>query len=203
MNDGGLVEIGEVGHVVGEIELWWVDLVDLLAADCALGRVAVAADDKGGTPVLDHPALDKGMLVVREPDPALARELGNVTSGIGAGRVGVGVVYDLVIVVVAAAAADAADGDAAAAATRGCAVANELWRGCAGRGVAGMFAHDNVARHGGCGSLQQHPSRRGSSRLLGRGRAAQGRPTEPVRREGGRNRADGGARRKKRRCCRW
>jgi len=122
----GLVEVGEVCHVVGEIELWRVDLVDCVAADCAVDGVVVAADEQRRPSVLDNPSLDKGVVLVVEPDPAPAGEFGHVA----------GIIRAATALAVAGAVAGVVD--------------YELWGECAGGRPADMEPRGNGAGHGCC-----------------------------------------------------
>ena len=128
VDDRGLVEVGEVCHVVGEIELWRVDLINGVAADGAVDGVAVAADQERRPSVLDDPSLDEGVLLVAEPDPSATGELGNVAGIIRAG-------------------------DAVAVAGAGAGVVGyELWGERAGGEPADMVSRGNGAGHGCCTS---------------------------------------------------
>jgi hypothetical protein len=75
VDDRGLVQMRELGHVVGLVELGRIDLVDGVAVDLLLGAIVALHQYASPGQVLEHPAADEGGRRIPQPDIALAREV--------------------------------------------------------------------------------------------------------------------------------
>jgi hypothetical protein len=75
VDDRGFVQMRELSHVVGLVELGRIDLVDGVAVDLLLGAVVALHQYASPRQVLEHPAAHEGGRRIPQPDIALAREV--------------------------------------------------------------------------------------------------------------------------------
>ncbi|KAF2646480.1 hypothetical protein P280DRAFT_12060 [Massarina eburnea CBS 473.64] len=75
VDDRRLVQMRELGHVVGLVELGRIDLVDRVGLDLVLLAIVALDQQQAVGPRLDDPATHEGRLRVPQPDIALAREV--------------------------------------------------------------------------------------------------------------------------------
>ncbi len=68
----GFVEVCKVCHILGHIEFWRVDFVDVLAVYSPIGALIVAANLQRGAIVFGDPTLDEGEPVIFEPYPTFS-----------------------------------------------------------------------------------------------------------------------------------
>ena len=75
VDDGGLVQVRQLGHVAGLVELGWVDFVDGVGVDLLLRAILALHQQPPARALLDDPAPHEGALGVVQPDIALAGEV--------------------------------------------------------------------------------------------------------------------------------
>jgi hypothetical protein len=75
VDDRGLVQMRELCHVVGLVELGWIDLVYRVGIHLLLGSIVALDQQPPLGQVLDDPAADKGRRGVPQPDIALPGEV--------------------------------------------------------------------------------------------------------------------------------
>lgn len=75
VNNGGLVEMRELCHVVGLVEFGWIDLVDSLGVDLLLGAIVALYQKPAGWEFFYYPTSDEGSGRVPKPDITLPREV--------------------------------------------------------------------------------------------------------------------------------
>ncbi|KAF2656411.1 hypothetical protein K491DRAFT_377940 [Lophiostoma macrostomum CBS 122681] len=75
VDDRRLVQVGELSHVVGFVELGRIDLVDRFAVHLVLRAIIALHKELAPVQFFDNPATHKSRLGISEPDIALAREV--------------------------------------------------------------------------------------------------------------------------------
>jgi hypothetical protein len=78
---GGLIQISEVSHILGHVEFWRVDFVDILATYCPIDAFVIASHLQCIAVVFRNPSFDESEPVILEPYPALSREFREVARG--------------------------------------------------------------------------------------------------------------------------
>jgi hypothetical protein len=77
IDDRRLIEIGQISHVIRRVEFRRIDFVNFIRPHSSIDSLVIAPDLKGAVAViLRDPSLDKRELIILEPKPSLARELG-------------------------------------------------------------------------------------------------------------------------------
>lgn len=75
MYDRGLIQVRELCHVVGLVELRRIDLVDGVRVNFLLGAIVALHQQPPVWQILHHPSPHKGRGRILKPDIALAREV--------------------------------------------------------------------------------------------------------------------------------
>jgi hypothetical protein len=75
VNDGGLVQMCQLGHVASLVELGWVDFVDSIFLDFLLCPIVALYQQFPAWHLFYNPSANEGVFGVVQPDIALAREV--------------------------------------------------------------------------------------------------------------------------------